>query len=202
MVKGWHVAVVLAASAATMAASAEGQTKSPQDGQIKAEVQRQLSKVDASASRLTIDVRDGVVTLSGGVATLWVKQEAVKRVLKMDGVHSLMADLTIAKAENDATLLRQVGDAIRHYDLYTVYDNIEGRVRNGASRSRGRSPSRSIVGHPRTRGQGARCPGHRQRHRRPAGIAERRPPACRPLPRRSIATRHFKTTRWWIRRFM
>jgi osmotically-inducible protein OsmY len=123
------VAVVLVASAATAAA--------PADGQIKADVQRQLSKVDASASRLTIDVRDGVVTLSGGVATLWVKQEAVKRVLKVDGVRSLMADLMIAKAENDATLLREIGDAIRHYDLYTVYDNIEGRVRNGTVRLEG-----------------------------------------------------------------
>jgi osmotically-inducible protein OsmY len=123
------VAVVLAASVATAAA--------PADSQIKSEVQRQLAKVDASASRLTVDVRDGVVMLSGGVATLWVKQEAVKRALKVDGVHSLMADLTIAKAENDVTLLRQVGDAIRHYDLYTVYDNIEGRLRNGTVRLEG-----------------------------------------------------------------
>ena len=123
------VAVVLAASAATAAA--------PADSQIKSEVQKQLAKVDASASRLTVDVRDGIVMLSGGVATLWVKQEAVKRVLKVDGVHSLMADITIAKAENDATLLRQVGDAIRHYDLYTVYDNIEGRVRNGTVKLEG-----------------------------------------------------------------
>jgi osmotically-inducible protein OsmY len=122
-------AVVLAASVAMAAA--------PADSQIKGEVQRQLAKVDASASRLTVDVRDGVVMLSGGVATLWVKQEAVKRALKVDGVRSLMADVTIAKAENDTTLLRQVGDAIRHYDLYTVYDNIEGRVRNGAVRLEG-----------------------------------------------------------------
>jgi osmotically-inducible protein OsmY len=123
------VAVVLAASAATAAA--------PADSQIKSEVQRQLAKVDASASRLTVDVRDGVVMLSGGVATLWVKQEAVKRALKVNGVHSLMADITITRAENDATLLRQVGDAIRHYDLYTVYDNIEGRVRSGTVRLEG-----------------------------------------------------------------
>ncbi len=131
------VAFVLAAAVATAAAPADGQIKARGDGQIKADVQRQLAKVDASASRLTVDVRDGVVMLSGDVATLWVKQEAVKRALKVDGVHSLMADLTIAKAENEATLLRQVGDAIRHYDLYTVYDSIEGRVRNGTVRLEG-----------------------------------------------------------------
>jgi osmotically-inducible protein OsmY len=123
------IAVVLAASAATAAA--------PADSQIKSEVQKQLAKVDASASRLTVDVRDGVVMLSGSVATLWVKQEAVKRALKVDGVHSLMADITIPRAENETTLLRQVGDAIRQYDLYTVYDSIEGRVRNGNVRLEG-----------------------------------------------------------------
>jgi osmotically-inducible protein OsmY len=120
-------AVVLVAVVGATAAA-------PADSQIKADVQRQLAKVDASASRLTVDVRDGVVTLSGGVATLWVKQEAIKRVLKVDGVHSLMADLTIATAENDATLLREIAEAIRHYDLYTVYDNIEGRLRSGTVR--------------------------------------------------------------------
>ena len=72
--------------------------------------------------------------LSGSIATLWLKEEAVRRALKVSGVQSLRADLTIAKAENDLALVRGVGDAIRRYDLYTVYDNIEGRVRNGAVR--------------------------------------------------------------------
>jgi hypothetical protein len=58
-------------------------------------------------------------------------------VLKIDGVKSIMAELTIPRAENDAALIRDVADRIRKYDLYTVYDNIEGRVRNGAVRIEG-----------------------------------------------------------------
>ena len=42
----------------------------PSDSQIKAEVQRQLARVDRSAERLTVDVRNGVVMLSGDAATL------------------------------------------------------------------------------------------------------------------------------------
>jgi len=102
----------------------------PTDSGIKAEVQRQLSKLDRTAARLTVDVKNGVVMLSGDVATLWVKEEAVRRSLKVDGVKSLQADLVIPRAENDAALVREVGKRIRQYDLYTVYDNIEGRVRN------------------------------------------------------------------------
>ena len=110
-----------------------------------------------------MDVRDGVVTLSGGVATLWLKEEAVKRALKVSDVQSLVADLTIAKAENDLALVREVGDAIRHYDLYSVYDNIEGRVRNGAVRLDGAvtEPKKAADIVERVR-EGARGAGHRQ----------------------------------------
>jgi osmotically-inducible protein OsmY len=63
--------------------------------------------------------------------TLWIKEEAVRRSLKVDGVKSLQADVTIPRAENDAALSREVAKRIRDYDLYTVYDNLEGRVHDG-----------------------------------------------------------------------
>ena len=116
--------LVLAAALATAAA--------PTDSQVKADVQRQLARLDPGASRLTVEVQDGVVSLSGTVASLWLKEEAVRRTLKVSGVRSAAADVMIAKAENDQALMREVGDAIRHYDRYSVYDNLEGRVRNGA----------------------------------------------------------------------
>jgi osmotically-inducible protein OsmY len=52
-------------------------------------------------------------------------------------VQSLVADLTIPKAESDLVLAREVSDRIRHYDLYTVYDVVDGFVRNGAVRLAG-----------------------------------------------------------------
>lgn len=128
----WAVfAVVVVASLAT-AATAVAAT--PSDSGIKADVQRQLARLDVGSSHIAVDVQDGVVTLSGGVPSLWLKEEAVRRALKASDVKSLVADLTIAKAENDLALARQVGDVVRHYDLYSVYDNIEGRVRNGSVR--------------------------------------------------------------------
>jgi len=109
----------------------------PSDSQIKAEVQRQLARVDRSAERLTLDVKNGVVMLSGEAGTLWTKEEAVRRALKVDGVKSLEADVTIPGAENDEALSREIAKRIRDYDLYTVYDNIEGRVHDGRVRLEG-----------------------------------------------------------------
>ena len=103
----------------------------PSDSQIKAEVHRQLERLDRSAARLTVEVRNGVVMLSGDAGTLWIKEEAIRRSLKVDGVQSLEADVVIPRAENDAALGREVAKRIRDYDLYTVYDNLEGRVRDG-----------------------------------------------------------------------
>jgi hyperosmotically inducible periplasmic protein len=107
------------------------------DSQIKAEVNRQLARLDPGAARLTVEVKDGVVSLSGDIATLWLKEEAIRRALKVPGVQSLEATLTIPRAENDRALVRDVADRIRHYDLYTVYDSIEGRVNNGKVRLEG-----------------------------------------------------------------
>jgi osmotically-inducible protein OsmY len=103
----------------------------PSDSQINAEVHRQLARLDRVAAHLTVDVRNGVVMLSGDVATLWIKEEAIRRSLKIDGVQSLEADLVIPRAENDAALGREVAKRIREYDRYTVYDSLEGRVRDG-----------------------------------------------------------------------
>jgi osmotically-inducible protein OsmY len=49
----------------------------------------------------------------------------------------LQADLVIPSAENDQVIVREVSDRIRHYDLYGVYDNIEGRVSHGRVRLEG-----------------------------------------------------------------
>ena len=127
------VAAVLVLAGFEPAAGAAAAT----DSEIKAEIGRQLARLDPGAARLNVDVKDGVVSLSGDIGTLWLKEEAIRRALKVDGVQSLQADLVIPSAENDQALVREVADRIRHYDLYGVYDNIEGRVSQGKVRLEG-----------------------------------------------------------------
>jgi osmotically-inducible protein OsmY len=101
------------------------------DAELTPNVQRQISNLDYGSRRPVVTVKDGVVSVEGTVASLWLKEETINRILKVQGVESIMADLMIAKAESDAKLVEEVGDKIRHYDLFTVYDNFEGRVKNG-----------------------------------------------------------------------
>jgi len=115
--------------AAPAAASFEAQNDlSAADRQLRADVQRKLANLEG---QVTVTVKDGAVTLSGNVPTLWAKEEAVRRALDASHLPSVASDITIAKAENDAVLARQVGERIRTYARYSVYDNIDGRVNNG-----------------------------------------------------------------------
>jgi len=109
-------------------------TTSSADRQIRADVQRKLAGL---GGRVTVEVLDGAVTLSGTVPTLWEKEEAVRRALKAEHIQSVVSDLVIAKAENDAALIKQVGERIRTYERYSVYDYIDGRVGSGVVRLAG-----------------------------------------------------------------
>jgi osmotically-inducible protein OsmY len=127
------LAILVAASPGpTIAsASAQGAPASPSDDQLLAEITRRLANLDRGGSPISVDVHDGVVTLSGTIPDLWSKQEAISRALKAGTVKSLVSDLTIPRAENDVALAREVSDRVRKYDLYSVYDDIQGRVHDG-----------------------------------------------------------------------
>ena len=125
---------VLTCLAFGSAAAAPQTTTSSADRQIRADVQHKLSELEGP---VTVEVQAGVVTLSGMLPNLWAKEEAIRRALKAEHIQSLVSDLTIAKAEDDATLARQVGERIRTYDRYSVYDYIDLRVGRGNVRLTG-----------------------------------------------------------------
>jgi osmotically-inducible protein OsmY len=101
------------------------------DAELTRNIQRQLSNLDYGSRRPAVAVSGGVVTVTGMVASLWLKEETINRILKVQGIESIMSELTIAKAESDDKLAQEVIDKIRHYDLFTVYDDFQGRVKNG-----------------------------------------------------------------------
>ena len=101
------------------------------DSQIKTNVEHNLSKLDLGSSPVKVSVRDGVVTLSGTVPSLWLKQEAVTRARKADAVKSVVADLTVRRAESDQKLADEIAKQVRQYVFYTIYDDVEGAVHDG-----------------------------------------------------------------------
>jgi osmotically-inducible protein OsmY len=127
--RAFRFAMIAAAVYMTTIISAAAQNAAPSqaDRELKAEIQRRIGGL----APLTVDVQDGVVTLSGTVPNLWTKQEAISRTLKAGKIASVASNVTIPKAENDNALVREVSERIRSYDLFTVYDDVNGRVRNG-----------------------------------------------------------------------
>jgi len=101
------------------------------DAELTRNIQRQLSNLDYGSRRPVISVSGGVVTVTGSVVSLWLKEETINRILKVQGIESIMAELMIPRAESDEKLVKEVGDKIRSYDLFTVYDDFQGRVKNG-----------------------------------------------------------------------
>ena len=116
--------VILLAAAVGVAAAAS-------DAELTRNIQRQLSNLDYGSRRPVIAVVDGVVTMSGTVTSLWLKEESINRALKVPGIASLVSELTIVKAESDEKLVIEVTDKVQHYSQLTLYDDIQGRVRNG-----------------------------------------------------------------------
>lgn len=102
------------------------------DAELTRNIQRQLSNLDYGSGRPVVTVKGGVVSIEGTVASLWLKEETINRILKVEGIESVMSDMVIAKAESDAKLAEQVIKAVRSYALYTVYDDFQGRIRNGS----------------------------------------------------------------------
>ena len=101
------------------------------DSQIKTNVEHNLSKLDLGSSPVKVSVRDGVVTLSGTVPSLWLKQEAINRARKIDDVKTVVADLTVRRAESDQKLADEIAKQVRQYVFYTIYDDVEGAVHDG-----------------------------------------------------------------------
>src|SRR3954471_22680574 len=116
------VVLLLAAAASAQAAVS--------DAELTRNIQRQLSNLDYGSRRPVVSVSGGVVSIEGTVASLWLKEETINRILKVEGIESVMSDITIAKAESDAKLAEDVIKAVRSYSLYTVYDDFQGRIRN------------------------------------------------------------------------
>jgi osmotically-inducible protein OsmY len=97
---------------------------------IVAAVKRALSG-QADLRRLAVSADGSEVTLTGKVPTLWLKMDAVKRTLKVDGVKSIRSNIDVAKSESDTNLAAALGRAIDGYAYYTVFDYIDAIIRNG-----------------------------------------------------------------------
>ena len=107
------------------------------DDQIQSQIERRLSQNDALL-HVTVSVQESVVSLSGSVPSLWAKETAIEEARQFSPVHGVVTDaLTVNRAESDTVLAQDVGEAIRNYEYYTVFDFVDGSVNHGVVTLRG-----------------------------------------------------------------
>ena len=85
---------------------------------------------DRGLRRLDVAVNGSEVTLTGGLDTFWLKSEAIRRALEVDGVETVVSEITLPEG-SDRGIIDDVSRAVLNYPYYTVFDYLDGRVENG-----------------------------------------------------------------------
>ncbi len=86
------------------------------------------------------------VVLTGVVETFWAKSEAIRRVLEVDGVETVVSEIEIPPAESDEALATDVARAVQRYPYYTLFDLLDGNINEGVVTLTGKvTPGRDKV---------------------------------------------------------
>jgi osmotically-inducible protein OsmY len=123
-------AIVLLA-ATTIVAEAGEQHVSLTDQQIKLQVEHRL--LDHDIRGVVVAVRDGTVTLSGTVQSLWAKQEAIGEAQEVNDVKEVVSTLTITPGESDRAVGEAVAAKLRRYVFFTIFNDVDIEVNDGVA---------------------------------------------------------------------
>ncbi len=80
---------------------------------------------DKRFDHVTVQVINGVATLEGHVASLWLKEQAVEKARKTKRVASVVDRLVIVNGESDEAVRNKVATKIRRYVSYTIFDSVD-----------------------------------------------------------------------------
>ena len=96
---------------------------------LEREVREELRR-ERDLRRLEIRTDGSEVTLAGNLDTFWLKSEAIRRTLEVDGVETVVAEITLPEG-SDRGIIDDISRAVLNYPYYTVFDYLDGRVENG-----------------------------------------------------------------------
>ena len=98
-----------------------------------------VSLRDKRIEGVEVSVRDGVVSLAGTVGNAWAKARAIELALTPGDVRSVVVDdLRVARGESDEKVGAEVAEKVRHYVLYTIFDDVGVSVGDGVVTLTGR----------------------------------------------------------------
>jgi len=106
------------------------------DAAIRAALEEKLDSKDLRG--LSIEVREGVVTLTGQSRSVWAKTRAVELSMETEGVAAVEDRTEIARGESDQKVAEEVAKAVNRYSYFTIYDDVILQIENGAVTLQGR----------------------------------------------------------------
>jgi osmotically-inducible protein OsmY len=121
------LALTLACAAFGTAAASAAQTS---DAATVAAVRAELAE-NSDLRRLTVTAAGGDVTLAGSLPTLWHKQDAIERALKVDGVKNVVSEIQLPRVESDQNLAFYIGQAVDAYQYQTLFDYVDAIILKG-----------------------------------------------------------------------
>jgi osmotically-inducible protein OsmY len=94
------------------------------DSAVLADVVREVERADLEGNDPRVGVSNGVVRLTGQVASAWEWRDVVERAESVEGVLAVDPDLEVAEPESMEDLVEGVRRAVLRYSYYTVFDDI------------------------------------------------------------------------------
>jgi len=98
------------------------------DDAIRTAVEKRLERARIATA---VEVDEGVVTLTGKLRSLWAKNEAVARTLRVSDVVAVEDEIEIAFGESDEKVGEAIAKAINRYPFFTVYDDVNIGIDEG-----------------------------------------------------------------------
>ncbi len=106
----------------------------PGGAQTAAELEREVREEfrgERDLRQLAVAVAESEVTLTGEVETFWLKSEAIRKALDVDGIETVVSEIEIPPAESDQALAEEVAKTMQRYPHYTLFDYLDGRINAG-----------------------------------------------------------------------
>ena len=122
--------VILALTTSAAAADTD------RDVAIQAAIEQKLDSKDLRGP--AVEVKGGVVTLTGMSRSVWAKTRAVERSMETEGVVAVEDRLEIARGESDQKVAEEVAKVVNRYPHFTIYDDVNLQIEEGAVTLHGR----------------------------------------------------------------
>jgi hyperosmotically inducible protein len=105
------------------------------DQAVAAHVEKRLR--DANFDSIHVNVSAGIADLTGTVDRFSKAEKAASIAKKTSGVTGVRNEIEIASEQNDQQIARAVTHEIRMYPHYSIFDWVQGDVKNGVVTLRG-----------------------------------------------------------------